>query len=121
MLALKRRLSTLRCRFRASVGLARKWRAERMDVPSLESLGKWILSNALWVLGVAFFLRLWAWLTDRRFNARKEIAFWVFVPAFLFFAFAKFGLVNRPDFKVSVDRIHVMTAPLSQAIGGGMS
>lgn len=87
--------------------------------PSLVVLIGWLFSNASWVILAALFFRLWAWLMDRRFTWRKEIAFWVFVPPFLFFVFSKFGLINRPQLTVRIDRIHITKVPLDSAFPPG--
>jgi hypothetical protein len=83
--------------------------------PQLQPLVEWIVSNGAWVLLAALALRFWAWITDKRFGWRKELAFWVFVPPVLFFAFSRAGLLNRPRLSVNIDRLHITAKPLAQA------
>src|SRR5580704_15217117 len=82
---------------------------DRRFMAWLAFLAGWAAQNLLWPVAVSLFLRLWAWLTDREFTWRKELAFWIFVPAFTFFALSKAGaLAGRPQLSASIDRINIV-------------
>lgn len=93
-----------------------RWRVSMNGWPN--TIIDWIISNAAWVIVGALFLRFWIWITDKKFTARKEIAFWIFVPLVLFFTFSRVGLLNRPQFSVSIDRVHVLTESFAQVTPG---
>jgi hypothetical protein len=68
----------------------------------------WFNSNTAYTVLATLFVRLWIWIWDKEFTGRREVAFWVAVPAFVFLTLTRVqGSDPTPKLKLDIERIEV--------------